>query len=242
MAVGRQMNITATQKRKNRLATDEVQKFARSGFLILDGYLESPTCDRLLRAIEDHRDQRKLIDVNMRESRFRTLNGKDVDDYLPEIKELYDHDILSLLRDLASPLDTISDRRIGLSINVTPPGGHFQLHFDRNLLTAVLYVSDAFDGGEMLLFPRIRHWLGRSHAGIFRLAQRAIDKLVRSGLYRRLARRVEIKPKRGTLVVFEGVRTLHQVKTVDRGADRISIQFAYDRPGTTYDVADYYGL
>ena len=155
---------------------------------------------------------------------------------------IYDQFLLHELRKLKPGLATLTDRSIGLSVNLTPAHGKFQPHFDRNLLTAVLYVNDDYDGGEMLLYPRLRYWLGHPSGIVKKKAQRVLDRYVRRQAYlNQFSRKIILKPRTGDLLIFEGTRTYHAVQPVLCGNRRISIQFAYDHAGMTYDASDYYG-
>lgn len=94
----------------------------------------------------------------------------------------------------------------------------------------------------MEFYPRVRCWLGHPSSAIKQKIQRLLDRAVRSKLYLKwLAKKITLKPKAGDLLIFEGTRTYHAVTPVIGTNTRITIQFGYDHPGTTYDVSQYYG-
>ncbi len=139
-------------------------------------------------------------------------------------------------------MTTLEDRSVGISVNLTDKGGKFQPPYDRNIITAVLYLNDNYKGGEMVLYPRIRWWLGRQVSQHLRLTQIVLDRIVRSKWYLALfTDKIKVKPKAGDLLVFEGVRTLHTVLPVKSGEVRVSVQFAYDLENASFDTSDYYG-
>lgn len=221
---------------------DQALEFAKSGYLVIHDFANATTCRCLRKAILDYAQRESPIEVRWEKSTFDTFNGDEVDQNLPELRQLYDQHLLLELHKLFAPLATISDRRVGISINLTSTNGKFQSHFDRHNMTAILYVNDDFSGGEMRFYPRIRYWLGHPSGSLKQKLQRVLDRMVRSKRYLKwLAKKMTLTPKAGDLLIFEGTRTYHGVTPVNGPNTRITIQFGYDRPGTTYDVSQYYG-
>lgn len=221
-----------------------VDDFARKGYLLLHDFASPDFCEALRKKILNFAKDEKIIAVRWRDSTFDTFNGHRVDENFPELAKLYDQNLLHELRKLKPfSLAPISDRRVGISVNLTGLNGKFQPHFDRNMVTAILYANDDYAGGQMVFYPRLRLWLGHlSNGGVQRRVQRFLDKIVRSDWYLRyIANKVKIKPKSGDLLIFEGSRTYHMVAPVTSGSARVSIQFAYDLPGVVFDVSEYYG-
>ncbi len=224
------------------LTSEQIRQFHRHGYLVVSDFLDKNTIHYLHREIESGIAQQDLIEVRWIASHFDTFNGDAVDARLPLAASIYDQFLLHELRNIKLGIATIADRSIGLSVNLTPAHGKFQPHFDRNLLTAVLYVNDDYDGGEMVLYPRLRYWLGHPRGMVKKKVQRALDRYVRRQAYlNRFGQKCVLKPKAGDLLIFEGAKTYHAVQPVVCGNRRISIQFAYDRVGMTYDASDYYG-
>lgn len=221
---------------------EQVSEFAKIGYLVIRNFTSVETCRCLRRAILDYAQHKAPIEVRWKESTFDTFNGDEVDQNLPALRQLYDRHLLMELNKLFAPLATISDRRVGISINMTSTGGKFQSHFDRHNMTAILYINDDFVGGEMRFYPRVRYWLGHPTGSFKQKLQRVLDRMVRSKHYLKwLAKGMILTPKEGDLLIFEGTRTYHGVTPVNGPNTRITVQFGYDRPGTTYDVSQYYG-
>ena len=223
---------------------DQVKSFQKNGFLILENFLNRSTCAQLASEIMDFKQKEEVISVKLKKSEFSTFNGFSIDENFPSIAHLYDKQVLEIINSICiTPIATVQDRRIGLSVNLTSNEGKFQPHFDRNLMTAVLYVNEEFEGGQMQLFPRIRFLIKDRQSNPRRFFQKILDKLVCHPLYLNfVAQKIEVIPSAGNLLIFEGSRSLHEVKQVRGNNLRISIQFAYDIPETSYDIKGYYGL
>lgn len=226
-----------------RFSKEHSARFASDGYLLIHDFMSPESLSGLRAAITKYFLCEPIIKVRWENSIFDTLNDSQVDDNFPELRDLYDRHLLGEVSRLHPvPLATVADRRVGLSINLMAPGGTFQRHYDRNIMTDILYVNADYDGGEMAFYPPVRFWLGHPTGRFKHFLQRVLDRVVRVPLYLHfLARKVVIKPKAGDLLVFEGARTLHAVLPVRSGATRLSIQFAYDQPGIEFDVSGYYG-
>ena len=228
----------------HHIREEQIKSFQKNGFLILQNFLDQSTCAQLASEIMDFKQKEEVISVKLKKSEFSTFNGSIIDDNFPSIAHLYDKQVLEIINSICTtPIATIQDRRIGLSVNLTSNEGKFQPHFDRNLMTAVLYINEEFEGGQMHLFPRIRFLIKNRQSNPMKFFQKILDKLVCHHLYLNfVARKNEVIPSTGNLLIFEGSRSLHEVKQVRGSNLRISVQFAYDIPEITYDVKDYYGL
>jgi hypothetical protein len=114
------------------------------------------------------------------------------------------------------------------NINVTPPGGEYRWHYDRNAATAIVYLNEV-PGGQTEIFPNFRLLL---RGGRYQRIQLRLDDLVRLRIVRRLfGHQRLIQPRRGTLVIMRGNTTLHSVRAVLGTEDRIAVVLAYDFPG-----------
>jgi len=224
------------------LTESDIRKFHVQGYCIVQQFLPPNDLVQLRAEIENYVTHQKTTQVRWAASHFDTFNGSMVDKHVPALDGLYDHHLLHEIKKLNPRMGTLAQRGVGLSINVIPNNGRFQPHFDRHRLTAVLYINDEYDGGEMRLYPRIRYWLGPPIGWLKKKLQRLLDNHVRRDTYVSIySKQVSIKPRAGDLIIFEGTRTYHAVQPVTAGMDRISIQFAYDLIGTSYDISDYYG-
>lgn len=125
----------------------------------------------------------------------------------------------------------IANRRVAINVNVTEPGGEYCWHYDRNAVTAILYLN-AVAGGETECYPgyriRLRH---PALAG----AQRALDALVQWLVFGlRLRPPAVITPRPGALVIMRGDRCLHSVRAARGPGDRLAVVMAFDAPGARY--------
>lgn len=220
-------------------------RLRRDGYVLVEDYLPREEGETLLAAI---RAVPPRVQVDRRgvfgRLRFDTFNGAEAEAAVPALTGLYArvNDLVDTLTGARfAPLD---DRRIGLSVNITPPGGQFSFHYDRNEITAVLYLSSV-EGGQMERLPRYRPLLPGRRAGWRKWAQRGLDVALWPEPMRRvLGRPVSIEPRPGRLLVMEAARGLHGVRPVQGNQTRYSVQLAYDRPGVVFSEAstrDYYG-
>jgi len=63
----------------------------------------------------------------------------------------------------------LENKKIGLSINVTPAGGTFSWHHDRHEITAIFYLNEFEGGGELEFFPNNRLLL-KKQTGVTEMA------------------------------------------------------------------------
>ncbi len=219
-----------------------IQAFNEQGYVVVHGFLGPSDAARIAEGILAYAASARTTQVRWAASHFDTFNGTDVDSHFPALSALYAEQVLRQVVQLDARMATVSQRSVGISVNVIPANGKFQPHFDRHRFTAVLYLNDDYEGGDMQIFPRLRYWLGPPGHWIQRKAQRLLDRYVRRASYLHArGRPATIRPKAGDLLIFEGVRSYHAVTPVTRGAPRVSVQFAYDHAGTVYDISDYYG-
>jgi hypothetical protein len=114
-----------------------------------------------------------------------------------------------------------------LNVNITPPSGEYRWHYDRNIVTAILYLNSVA-GGETEIYPNYRVHLGRWSAT--RL-QRILDGFLRLSAMRQAFGKGEIiAPRAGLLVIMLGSRSLHSVRRVEGSEDRISVVMSFDDP------------
>jgi hypothetical protein len=220
------------------------------GYAVIEQFLPDGECQEVLQSIEDYRKDEKLIQVDHQAlliratKKFLTLNGQDIDENLPAVRELYtriNEVVNAATGKIYHPLE---NRAIGLSINITPPGGQFGWHYDRNEITAILYLNEV-EEGQLELYPNYRFLLKDSHQGLKKWLQQAFDVLLRLELVRALfGQKAVVTPRVGTLCLMVASWCLHRVRPVGGGRDRVSVIFAYDIPGkmfTKENTKDYYG-
>ena len=123
---------------------------------------------------------------------------------------------------------------MGANVNITPPGGEYRWHYDRNAVTAIVYLNEV-PGGETELYPNFRLRLKQRYSRL----QRWLDRLLQVGLVRRVfGKLVMVAPRRGSLVLMAGNMCLHSVRPVGGDEDRINLILAYDEPGAQFAIEE----
>lgn len=202
------------------------------GYSVATGYLPEAENTALLADVERIRSVTELPVVvrggGERALRYQVIDGPAVRAHLPGLVGLYQrvqHDLERTYRRRLVPLD---DDRAALNVNITPPGGSYRWHYDRNAVTAVLYLNQV-TGGELEMCPGYRiagRWLGP----LPRL-QQALDAGLGARPVRRVLGRPQlVTPAAGTLVSMRGDRCLHSVRPVTGAQDRVCVVMSYDPP------------
>jgi hypothetical protein len=205
------------------------KKFKRNGYVIKDHFLTAADCRILLSIVELHQQKQSLQHI-YRKHRERSLDylvidGNSVTSHLPNVVKLYRkvNRIVNRFDEvLLRPLDDI---RAAVNVNITRPGGEYRWHYDRNRVTALLYLNRV-DGGEIQFYPKYRLMLrGRQHTRL----QQWIDEAIQQPWIRRMFRApVTVTPEPGRLLIMRGDITLHSVSPVRGEEPRINIVMAYD--------------
>ena len=204
----------------------------RSGYCVLHRYASPERCAGLLDQIAAYRAGHSVPTVERRERerslRYAVIDGPAIRQFLPDIERLYIEELLPLARRMSGvDLVPLAHEKACLNINITPPGGEYRWHYDRNAVTAILYLN-AVPGGETELYPNYRIWLGRwKHTR----AQQTLDRLLMHPLVRRVfGWKRQVAPRQGTLLLMRGDRSLHSVAPVGGSEDRINIIMSFDDP------------
>jgi hypothetical protein len=223
--------------------------FAEHGYVFIPGYLQRERCERLLQGITRLRNAGAMIVVErsspIEKKSFLTINGEELERGLPDVRSLCE-DVNASLNAMASEAFVpVDNKAIAVSVNVVPPGGEFSWHYDRNAVTAVLYLNSV-GGGEIQLHPRYRWLKSRSQRGAALWGQRLLDAAMRPAPMRRMlaGSPVVLRPQAGALLLMEAARCLHRVGLVRGNVERYSVQLAYDAPGATFNrhgTRGYYG-
>ena len=219
-------------------ALPSFEVLAAEGIAARRGFLSVDECRSLLGQIDAYRSAHELPEVyrasSTRPLHYRVIDGEQIEAHLPDVVALYErvHPLVSEAMD--EPLVPLEDHRVGLNVNVTPAGGTYRWHYDRNAVTAILYLN-AVAGGETEVYPNYRLFLKRArYSGLQRIADRLLERRPVRALFGHLVR---VAPEPGLLVAMRGNRCLHSVRPVEGAIDRINIIMAFDRPGATFDVA-----
>jgi hypothetical protein len=221
-----------------------IESFANSGFSVLDDFLSAAECREIVAALDGLVTRNEVVRVTpatASNSSFMTANGDQLASRVPRLSTLY-QEISDLLgkRGIGSN-QMLTNREIGLSANITPPGGKFTFHYDRHEMTAVLYLNDV-QQGDLICHPRHRLLISPRSQGVPRKFQSLADRIMRNKAMRKPG--IKVTPRPGRLVVFEGLTCLHGVEEVQGSTPRYSVQFGYDSVPTRFDLGntkDYYG-
>ena len=221
---------------KNAEAIVSPQQFEAQGYCVEAGFLTPEACAHLLERVEHYRAAHEVPEV-YRKVRGRSLHyfvidGHQVAQQLPEIWDLYRRVNAVVNTTCGRTLAPLENRRVGANVNITPPGGEYRWHYDRNAVTAIVYLNEV-PGGETELYPNFRLRLEQRYSTL----QRWLDRLLQIGVVRRLfGTLVVVAPRRGSLVLMAGNTCLHSVRPVGGSEDRINIILAYDEPGAHFAI------
>ncbi len=232
------------------LAQEEAVRTMRSdyradGFVSRSGLLARDVCADILARVEAKRDELIPVEIDsfIAKNKFFTINGDDLEALVPEVREL-GRELCAIASGVEGrPLAPLENKTVGISLNVTPPGGVLSWHYDRNLVTAVVHLNEV-EGGAFEVYPRYRVRVRDNHRGVRRFVQRVFDAALRPERVRDvLGRRVVVQPTTGGVVLM-GSSCLHQVAPVTGRASRGAIVFCFDEPGKVFDrsnTKNYYG-
>ena len=207
--------------------------FWKAGVALRPDFLSANECEKYCQSVLalDRASGLPLIERRVRERslRYKVVDGLIIAQALPDIDDLTRR-VEEVLESVCGPgLVPIDDAVAARNINVTPPGGEYRWHYDRNAATAIIYLNEV-PGGETEIFPNFRMLV---RDGRYPRIQRWLDDIFRLRLVRRLfGHQMLVEPHLGTLVIMRGNTTLHSVRAVLGTDDRIAVVLAYDYPGT----------
>jgi hypothetical protein len=205
---------------------------------VVEHFLDDTTNAEVLSSIEaylvDHVPPVVHREHARRGLHYSVIDGLHVERHLPELSVLYGR-VNTLVNDLlAVDVVPLANRRAGLNVNITPPGGSYRWHYDRNALTATLYLNEVA-GGDLELCPNYRLSRGGDAGPLARAADRLLQAPAMMCLF---GGKVSVRPRAGVLVVMRGDRCLHSVSEVTGPERRINVVMAYDEVGRTSQEGD----
>lgn len=211
---------------------------ATQGFGAQADFLSEDECSALLNQIAIYGSTHELPEIYRasgdRPLHYRVIDGECIAADLPDLISLYARINIIVNEAMREELVPLENRRVGLNVNVTPAGGTYRWHYDRNAVTAILYLN-AVPGGETEIYPNYRLFMeGTRYSALQRAADRVMEMRLVRGLFGKLVR---VAPEPGLLVAMRGNRCLHSVRPVEGATDRINVIMAYDRPGAQFAVA-----
>ena len=203
---------------------------------VRDQFISMSTAVQVLAAIDDFRRQFPLPVISRASSprplRYSVIDGHQILAYLPDIQRLHANVTRLINRMFGDSIEPLADEQVACNINITQPGGSYRYHYDRNTITAILYLNET-DGGETECYPN--HRLRVSQTSI----QETVDRVLQSGIVRSVfGRLVLVRPRTGRLLIMRGNRCLHSVREVNGSKDRINVVMSYDVKGAQYANAN----
>jgi hypothetical protein len=161
------------------------------------------------------------------------IDGEKITQYLPQVLELYKK-VGTLVCDLSGmSLVPLNDLKVSCNINITGRGGSYRWHYDRNAVTAILYLNEVA-GGATECYPNYRVVLNGLR---YTKLQRWMDYFLQSEVMRKLRSPLVVAPYPGRMLIMQGDRCLHSVAPVEGSTDRITVIMSYDVPDAQYDSA-----
>ena len=209
------------------------EDFWRSGVVLRHGWLGAAECDGYVAAVRELECSDGLPRIERtspgRPLCYKVVDGRRIESVIRDIDILSQRVIAELEDVCGTRFVPISDPVAARNVNVTPPGGTYRWHYDRNAVTTIVYLNEV-KGGETELFPNYRLLFrdGRCNGRL----RRSLDLLLRLPPVRFLfGRRRLVVPSKGLLVIMRGDHTLHSVRRVDGDEDRMTIVLGWDFPG-----------
>ncbi|WP_343576751.1 2OG-Fe(II) oxygenase [Mycobacterium sp.] len=201
------------------------------GIELVSDFITHENCRQLLQEIELYQSIHAIPTIHRdrpgRSLRYQVIDGERIHESFPEIVEIYRRTGQLVQRMSGLDLTPLTNRAAGVNVNIVQPGGEYRWHYDRNAVTAVLYLNQVA-AGETEMYPNHRIHLGQwKHTR----AQRLLDALLQNQrLTDRFGCAMAVAPRAGLMLVMQGDRCLHSVRAVEGRDDRVSIVMAFDTP------------
>ena len=123
----------------------------KGGVQVVENFLAPSRCDELLEQVEKYRAHRELPLIVRRETDrslyYRVIDGDQVCRFLPQVIQLYSETTHFARQICGLDLAPLENRAASVNINITPVGGEYRWHYDRNAVTGILYLNQV-SGGE----------------------------------------------------------------------------------------------
>ena len=203
---------------------------------VRDQFISVTGAAQALAAIHDFRREFPLPIISRtsgpRPLCYSVINGHQILSYLPEIQRLHAKVTRLIKRMFGESIVPLADEQVACNINITQPGGSYRYHYDRNTITAILYLNET-DGGETECYPNHRLRISQT------FLQETIDRIFQSEVVRwTFGRLVLVRPRTGRLLIMRGNRCLHSVREVNGSEDRVNVVMSYDVRGAQYANSD----
>lgn len=201
-------------------------------------FLPNSDCAAILNSIQSFKEKFPVPRVKRkckeRSLDYLVIDGQVIAKHFPEVMKLLPGVQNMVEKFAAVPLAPLKNSRVAININITPPGGEYRWHYDRNAFTAILYLNE-IEGGEVELFGNYRILLKSNR---FSSIQKFLDQILLSKFFRWIfsSKHTLIKPASGELLIMNANKCLHSVREVRGTNDRVCIVFAFDTPGKVHGV------
>ena len=217
-----------------------VSSYAADGIFTVNHFLSRKDCEELLNKVGQYQRGRKIPTIYRpaagRPLNYSVIDGHRIARHLPELLQLNDK-VTNFIKTNSDPeLAPLVDTRVACNVNITSRGGTYRYHYDRNAVTAILYLNEIDGGGETECYPnyRLDFWQRK-----YPRFQKPLDSLLQNRAVRRLSGKLTIvRPEPGKLLVMRGKRCLHSVRPVHGNRERVNVVMAYDYPDVEFDVGD----
>ena len=205
------------------------------GLQISQNFLSPAECHAIIASIDEYRSQYEVPLIERpgrgRPLKYRVINGEEIQSRLPAIQKLYESVLPVVRREINQNVVPLSNRIVRVNINITPAGGSYRWHYDRNAVTAVLYLNEV-EAGEIEAYPNYRLFLPGARASQM---QGYLDRLLQLDIVlRSFGQKNTIAPRSGLLVIMRGDRCLHSVRPVSGNGERICVVMSFDFPDAAF--------
>ena len=205
------------------------------GLQISQDFLSPAECHAIILSIEEYRSQHEVPLIERpgrgRPLKYRVINGDEIQNRLPAIQELYESVLRVVRREINQNVVPLSNRIVRVNINITPAGGAYRWHYDRNAVTAILYLNEV-EGGEIEAYPNYRLLLPGARASRM---QGYLDRLLQLDIVlRAFGQKNTIAPRSGLLIIMRGDRCLHSVRPVSGNSERLCVVMSFDFPDAAF--------
>jgi hypothetical protein len=209
-------------------------ELAEHGCQIVDAYFDAQRCEEMLGGVRKFQNENDLTEINRpmkpRPLRYKVIDGHQIEQGLAGIWDLYHGEILDIVtKNSGLKLRPLGNQQAGVNINImAPQKSSYRWHYDRNDVTAILYLNSV-EGGETELYPNYRILVGKNRGS---LLQQWLDKALLLPPVRSLfGTRMRVEPEVGKLVMMRGNRCWHSVRPVIGDVERVNIIFAFEIEG-----------
>lgn len=213
--------------------------FHAKGYFLAEQFLSGQECENLLALIENYRKHYSVPEIYRnagdRPLRYRVIDGECIKRHLPEVTEIF-RNVSEFINQISSEnFVPLNSEKVACNINIMNSGGTYRWHYDRNAVTAILYLNEA-TGGETECYPNYRIFLKNVR---FSRLQQWLDSLLQINFVRKIfGKQLVCEPRAGRMLIMRGDRCLHSVRPLTGQGERINIIMSFDVPDAEFAVAN----